>query len=324
MGLVGEAAPPETQARSRRAHADSSLESSSTTHRRTSSARIGKNALSSTGSVSPVFTQLLDDDLLAVAVESPDLSDAQGGIDSRPIDLRGRDIDFDSEVGVRVVGDLPGSSCSCLRLHFPRSRIPRQRLRTSLTPSNETALPACCGWIWPQFHAKESRRWRRNACRSHSSSGSPPWPECSTPASRRGWSNFAPGLVRTRPPHGHQLAARLRRRRRLQALLLPARQRRPQVPADRCGLAPHPDEAASGRVPAPLVFAIDDSPTSGTGHTSRAPASITIPPRGRPGPSSSTATSGSVWPVWSATRSGGPSPCRSSRTCTSGPRMSAG
>ena len=65
-------------------------------------------------------------------------------------------------------------------------------------------------------------------------------------------------------------------------------------------------------------------PPSGTGRTSRAPASITTPPRGRPGPSSSTATSGSVWLAWSDTRSGGPSPCRSSRTCTSGPRMSAG
>ena len=37
------------QARSRRAQADWSLESSSMTHRRTSSARIGKSALASTG-----------------------------------------------------------------------------------------------------------------------------------------------------------------------------------------------------------------------------------------------------------------------------------
>ena len=65
-------------------------------------------------------------------------------------------------------------------------------------------------------------------------------------------------------------------------------------------------------------------PPSGTGRTSRAPASITTPRRGRPGPSFSTDTSGSVWLAWSDTRSGGPLPCRSSRTCTSGPRTSAG
>ena len=65
-------------------------------------------------------------------------------------------------------------------------------------------------------------------------------------------------------------------------------------------------------------------PPSGTGRTSRALASITTPLRDRPGPRSSTATSGSVWPAWSDTRSGERSPCRSSRTCTSEPKMSAG
>src|SRR5271157_3041581 len=74
----------------------------------------------------------------------------------------------------------------------------------------------------------------------------------------------------------------------------------------------------------PLVFAIDDSPTKRYGPTSRALASITTPLRDRPGPSSSTATSGSVWPAWSDTRSGERLPCRFSRTCTSEPRMSAG
>src|SRR5271166_2620710 len=64
--------------------------------------------------------------------------------------------------------------------------------RRSALP-NEAALPACCGWIWPQIHAKESRGWRRNGCRYRSSSGSPPWPACSTPASRRGLSNSVPG-----------------------------------------------------------------------------------------------------------------------------------
>ena len=66
-------------------------------------------------------------------------------------------------------------------------------------------------------------------------------------------------------------------------------------------------------------------PPSGTGRASRAiTASITTPLRDRPGPRSSTATSGSVWPAWSDTRSGERSPCRSSRTCTSEPKMSAG
>ena len=65
-------------------------------------------------------------------------------------------------------------------------------------------------------------------------------------------------------------------------------------------------------------------PPSGTGRTLRALASITTRPQGRPGPSSSTATSGSVWPGWSDIRSGGRSPCRSSRTCISEPKMSAG
>ena len=65
-------------------------------------------------------------------------------------------------------------------------------------------------------------------------------------------------------------------------------------------------------------------PPSGTGRTSRAPASITTPLPDQPGPRSSTATSGSLWPAWSDTRSGGRSPCRSSRTCTSEPKMSAG
>ena len=86
----------------------------------------------------------------------------------------------------------------------------------------------------------------------------------------------------------------------------------PQAAPGRCGRARRWSSPSTTR------------PPSGTGPTSRAPASITTPPRGRPGPSSSTATSGSVWPGWSDTRSGGPSPCRSSRTCTSGPRMSAG
>jgi hypothetical protein len=62
------------------------------------------------GLVSTVFAQSLDDDLFAVAVKSPDLGDLQGGIDSWPVDLRRRDVNFDSQIGVRLFGDFPGSS----------------------------------------------------------------------------------------------------------------------------------------------------------------------------------------------------------------------
>ena len=73
----------------------------------------------------------------------------------------------------------------------------------------------------------------------------------------------------------------------------------------------------------PLVFAIDDSPTKRYGPHVEA-GKYHNPTPDRPGPRSSTATSGSVWPAWSDTRSGERSPCRSSRTCTSEPKMSAG
>ena len=110
-----------------------------------------------------------------------------------------------------------------------------------------------------------------------------------------------------------------------QALLLPARQRRSQDLSHRWGLAPHPSPPAPGRWA---------GHAAGLRHrrlahqavraARRGLASITTPLRDRPGPRSSTATSGSVWPAWSDTRSGERSPCRSSRTCTSEPRMSAG
>ena len=53
--------------------------------------------------------------------------------------------------------------------------------------------------------------------------------------------------LRPRPPHCHQLVAQLRRGARLQALLLPARQRRSQDLSHRWGLAPHPSPPAPGR-----------------------------------------------------------------------------
>ena len=74
----------------------------------------------------------------------------------------------------------------------------------------------------------------------------------------------------------------------------------------------------------PLVFAIDDSPTKRYGPHVEGAGKHHNPTPGPAGSRSSTATSGSVWPAWSDTRSGERSPCRSSRTCTSEPKMSAG
>ena len=176
----------------------------------------------------------------------------------------------------------------------------------------------------PQTHAKESRGWRRNGCRSRSSSGSPPWPRRSTPASRCSSSHSAPGCslpaAAAPSPVGWPVAQGAttgcyyllgsvgRKALAIAGVLLRILLKR--LPGDGPGT--------------PLVFAIDDSPTKRYGPHVEALASITTPLRDRPSPRSSTATSGSVWPAWSDTRSGERSPCRSSRTCTSEPKMSAG
>ena len=51
-------------------------------------------------------------------------------------------------------------------IEYHVGRVAHEASRTPVDSSNETALPACCGWIPPQIPAKESRVWRRNACRS--------------------------------------------------------------------------------------------------------------------------------------------------------------
>jgi hypothetical protein len=75
-----------------------------------------------------------------------------------------------------------------------------------------------------------------------------------------------------------------------------------------------------------LVFALDDSTTQRYGsHVEGADKHYNpTPGRGRPGPNSSTATSGSAWPGWSDIRTGTRSPCPSSCKRTSGPTTSAG
>ena len=132
--------------------------------------------------------------------------------------------------------------------------------------------------------------------------------------------------LRPRPPHRHQLAPRLRRGPRLQALLLPARQRRSQDPGDRRGLAPHPPEAAPGRWA---------GHAAGLRHRRLAHQAVRAARRGRRQASQPDPGAGRVQvplrprlglpgPAGPTPALGDRSPCRSSRTCTSEPRMSAG
>ena len=177
----------------------------------------------------------------------------------------------------------------------------------------------------PQTHAKESRGWRRNGCRSRSSSGSPPWPGRSTPASRCGSSHSAPGcsLPAAAAPSPVGCACGAGATTSAITTCSAASDARPWRSPGSCSASSLSGSRAMGRArrwSSPSTT----RPPSGTGRTSRALASITTPLRDRPGPRSSTATSGSVWPAWSDTRSGERSPCRSSRTCTSEPKMSAG
>ena len=131
--------------------------------------------------------------------------------------------------------------------------------------SNEAALPACCGWIWPQIHAKESRGWSRNGCRYRSSSGSPPWPGRSTPASRRGSRNSAPGCsspaVAAPSPVGCAACGTGCDYKRYYYLLGSVGRKTPAIARAllRILLKRLPGDGAG----TPLVFAIDDSPTKG-------------------------------------------------------------
>ena len=108
------------------------------------------------------------------------------------------------------------------------------------------------------------------------------------------------------------------------AYLLPARQRRSQDPGPRRGAAPHPPGATPGRGPRTRRWSSPSTtrPPSGMGRRSRPRQASRR--RGRPGPSSSTAMSGYYLARLVRHRPGERSACRSSRTCTSGPRMSAG
>ena len=136
--------------------------------------------------------------------------------------------------------------------------------------------------------------WRRNGCRSRSSSGSPPWPGRSTPASRCGSSHSAPGCslpaAAAPSPVGCALcagattsaittcsAASGRKALAIAGVLLRILLKR--LPGDGPGT--------------PLVFAIDDLPTKRYGPHVEVLASITTPPT--PGPAGSPFLYGHVW-----------------------------
>ena len=59
------------------------------------------------GRVGPVRLELLDGHRLIL--DPPDLGDCERGIDARPVDLGRRDVDFDCQIGVGIVGDVVGS-----------------------------------------------------------------------------------------------------------------------------------------------------------------------------------------------------------------------
>ena len=131
--------------------------------------------------------------------------------------------------------------------------------------------------------------------------------------------------LRPRPPHRRQLAAPVRAGATTSAITTcsAASDARPWRSPERCSASSLSGSRATVRARR-WSSASTTRPPSGTGRTSKVPASITTQPRGPPGRNSSMATSGSAWLGWSDTRSGERSPCRSSRTCTSGPRISAG
>ena len=208
---------------------------------------------------------------------------------------------------------------------FPEVEYLVRRPGRRLALPNEAALPACCGWDM----ATES-------CEGE------PWMESQwLPVSLVVWITALAGTLDARQQarfvqlctgllfaRGRRTvtswlrAAAWARYKRYYYLLGSVGRKTPAIARAllRILLKRLPGDGAG----TPLVFAIDDSPTKRYGPHVEGVASITTRPQGRPGPSSSTATSGSVWPGWSDIRFGGRSPCRSSRTCISEPRMSAG
>ena len=145
----------------------------------------------------------------------------------------------------------------------------------------------------PQTHAKESRGWRRNGCRSRSSSGSPPWPGRSTPASRCGSSHSAPGCSLPAAAAPSPVGWRLWRGRDYKRYyyLLGSVGRKALAIAGvllRILLKRLPGDGPG----TPLVFAIDDSPTKRYGPHVEGAGKHHNP---TPGPAGSPFLYGHVW-----------------------------
>ena len=145
----------------------------------------------------------------------------------------------------------------------------------------------------PQTHAKESRGWRRNGCRSRSSSGSPPWPGRSTPASRCGSSHSAPGCSLPAAAAPSPVGCALWRGRDYKRYyyLLGSVGRKALAIAGvllRILLKRLPGDGPG----TPLVFAIDDSPTKRYGPHVEGAGKHHNP---TPGPAGSPFLYGHVW-----------------------------
>ena len=148
-----------------------------------------------------------------------------------------------------------------------------------------------------------------NGCRSRSSSGSPPWPGRSTPASRCGSSHSAPGcsLPAAAAPSPVGCAGAGRDYKRYYYLL-------GSVGRKALAIAGVLLRILLKRLPGdgpgtPLVSAIDDSPTKRYGPHVEGAGKHHNPTPGPAGPF----LYGHVWvgwPAWSDTRSGERSPCR--------------
>ena len=159
----------------------------------------------------------------------------------------------------------------------------------------------------PQTHAKESRGWRRNGCRSRSSSGSPPWPGRSTPASRYGSSHSAPGCSSPAAAAPSPVGCACRRGRDYKRYyyLLGSVGRKALAIAG--ALLRILLKRLAGHDPGtPLVFGIDDSPTKRYGPHVEGAGKHHNP---TPGPAGSKFLYGHVWvclarlvrhPLWGA------------------------
>ena len=74
--------------------------------------------------INPILRQPLDHDPPEFPVEPPDLGDTQSGINARPVDLRGRNIDLDSKIRIGIIGYILGlaSTASAIIVSFSAAK----------------------------------------------------------------------------------------------------------------------------------------------------------------------------------------------------------